>query len=100
MKLLIAASPDASPHLQTLGAGLPAGLQRFHVDAERPAVSGRARITTGGVFGCVPLRLLGLRLRDGKQPLDVTFMPDGGGTIWDRRFGTGRFSAGQPTPML
>jgi hypothetical protein len=35
--------------------------------------------------------LLGLHLRDGKQPLDVTFIPDGNGTIWDRRFGTGHF---------
>jgi hypothetical protein len=84
-------SPNASPHLQALGAALPAGLQRFHADAERCTVSGQARVTTGGVFARVLLRLLGLHLRDGKQPLDVTFMPAGSGTIWDRRFGTGRF---------
>jgi hypothetical protein len=80
-----------SPHLRALGAALPAGLQRFHADAERRTVSGQARVTTGGVFARVMLRLHGLRLRDGKQPLDVTFMPDGSGKIWDRRFGTGRF---------
>jgi hypothetical protein len=84
-------SPDASPHLQALGAALQAGLQRFHADAERRTVSGQARVTTGGVFARVLLRLLGLHLRDGKQPLDVTFIPDGNGTIWDRRFGTGHF---------
>ena len=84
-------SPNASPHLQALGAALPAGLQRFHANAERRTVSGQARVTTGGVFARVLLRLLGLHLRDGEQPLDVTFMPDGSGTIWDRRFGTGRF---------
>ena len=80
-----------SPHLRALGAALPAGLQRFHAGSERRTVSGQARVTTGGVFGRVLLRLHGLRLRDGKQPLDVTFIPDGNDTIWDRRFGTGRF---------
>jgi hypothetical protein len=84
-------SPYASPHLRALGAALPAGLQRFHTDVERRPVSGQARVTTGGVFARVLLRLLGLHLRDGEQPLDVTLMPDGSGTIWDRRFGTGRF---------
>ena len=84
-------SPNASPHLRPLGAALPAGLRCFHADVERRIVSGQARVTTGGVFGRVLLRLLGLHLRDGEQPLDVTFMPDGSGTIWDRRFGTGRF---------
>jgi Domain of unknown function (DUF4166) len=84
-------SPDASPHMRALGGALPAGLQRFHVGAERRTVSGQAGVTTGGLFGRVLLRLLGLRLRNGKQPLDVTFMPDGSGTIWDRRFGTGHF---------
>jgi hypothetical protein len=84
-------SPNASPHLQALGAALPAGLQRFHAAAEKRTVSGQARVTTGGVFARVLLRLLGLHLRDGKQPLDVTCLPDGSGTIWDRRFGTGRF---------
>ena len=84
-------SPYASPHLRALGAALPAGLRRFHADAERRTVSGQARVTTGGVFARVMLRLLGLHIRDGTQPLDVTFMPDGSGTIWDRRFGTGRF---------
>ena len=48
-------------------------------------------VTTGGVFARVLLRLFGLHLRDGEQPLDVTFMPDGSGTIWDRCFGTGPF---------
>lgn len=80
-----------SPHLRALGAALSAGLQRFHAGAERRTVSGQAGVTTGGLFGRVLLRLLGLRLRNGKQPLDVTFMPDGICTIWDRRFGTGRF---------
>ena len=80
-----------SPHLRALGAALPAGLQRFHADAERRTVSGQARVTTGGVFARVLLRLHGLRLRDGKQPLDVTFMHNDSGTIWDRRFGTGSF---------
>jgi len=84
-------SPHASPHLRALGAALPAGLQRFHAAAERRTVSGQARVTTGGVFARVLLSLFGLHLRDGEQPLDVTFMPDGSGTIWDRRFGTGRF---------
>jgi hypothetical protein len=84
-------SPDASPHLQALGAALQAGLQRFHAGAERRTVSGQARVTTGGVFGRVLLRLFGLHLRDGKQTLDVTFIPDGNGTIRDRRFGTGHF---------
>jgi hypothetical protein len=84
-------SPYASPHLRALGAALPAGLQRFHTDVERRPVSGQARVTTGGVFARVLLRLLGLHLRDGEQPLDVTLMPDGSGTIWDRCFGTGRF---------
>ncbi|MCA3279673.1 MAG: DUF4166 domain-containing protein [Roseomonas sp.] len=84
-------APDASPHLRALGAALPVGLQRFHGDAGGRTVSGQARVTTGGVFARVLLRLLGLHLRDGKQPLDVTFIPDSNGTIWDRRFGTGRF---------
>lgn len=87
----MAVSLVASPHLRALGAALPAGLQRFHAYAERRTVSGQARVTTGGVFGRVVLRLLGLHLRDGTQPLDVTFTPDGSGMIWDRRFGTGRF---------
>ena len=84
-------SPHASPHLRALGAALPAGLRRFHADAERRKVSGQASVTTGDVFARVLLRLFGLHLRDGEQSLDVTFMPDGSGTIWDRRFGTGRF---------
>ena len=84
-------SPYGSPHLRALGAALPAGLKRFHTEAQRRPVSGQARVTTGGVFARVLLRLLGLHLRDGKQPLDVTFIPDGNGTIWDRRFGTGHF---------
>lgn len=84
-------SPHASPHLRALGAALPAGLRRFHADAERRTVSGQARVTTGGVFARILLRLFGLHLRDGEQPLDVTFIPDGSGTIWDRCFGTGHF---------
>ena len=84
-------SPYGSPHLRALGAALPAGLQRFHTEAQTRPVSGQTRVTTGGVFGRVLLRLLGLHLREGTQPLDVTFMPDVSGTIWDRRFGTGRF---------
>jgi hypothetical protein len=87
-------SPHASPHLRALGAALPAGLQRFHAAAERRTVSGQARVTTGGVFARVLLGLFGLHLRDGEQPLDVTFMPDGSGTIWDRRFGQAALSAG------
>lgn len=88
---MIAVAPNASSHLRALGAALPAGLKRFHADAERRIVSGQARVTTGGVFARILLRLFGLHLRDGEQPLDVTLMPDGSGTIWDRRFGTGRF---------
>ena len=88
---MAAIAPDASPHLRALGAALPVGLRRFHADAESRTVSGQARVTTGGVFARVLLRLLGLHLRDGKQPLDVTFIPGGSGTIWDRCFGTGRF---------
>jgi transposase-like protein len=31
-----------TPHMRALGAALPAGLQRFHADAERRTVSGQA----------------------------------------------------------
>ncbi len=88
---MAAIAPDASPHLRALGAALPVGLRRFHADAESRTVSGQARVTTGGVFARLLLRLFARHLRDGEQPLDVTLMPDGSGTIWDRRFGTGRF---------
>ena len=84
-------APDASPHLRALGVALPLGLQRFHADVGRRTVCGQATVTTGGKFGRALLRLLGLHLRDGKQALDVTFMLDGSGAIWDRQFGTGRF---------
>ena len=84
-------APDASPHLRALGVALPWGLQRFHADVGRRTVCGQATVTTGGKFGRALLRLLGLHLRDGKQALDVTFMLDGSGAIWDRQFGTGRF---------
>jgi len=86
-----AVAPDASPHLRALGAALPLELQRFHAYVGRRTVCGQATVTTGGNLGRGLLRLLGLHLRDGKQALDVTFMSDGSGTIWDRRFGTGRF---------
>ena len=60
-------SPYGSPHLRALGAALPAGLQRFHTEAQTRPVSGQARVTTGGVFGRVLLRLLGLHLREGSH---------------------------------
>ena len=84
-------APDASPHLRALGAALPLGLQRFHAYVGRRTVCGQATVTIGGKFGRALLRLLGLHFREGKQTLDVTFMPEGSGTIWERRFGTGRF---------
>ncbi|WP_338664819.1 DUF4166 domain-containing protein [Pararoseomonas sp. SCSIO 73927] len=89
-----AGSPiPAPPHLIALGPALPDALRRLHEGPGPRRATGSAVVRTGGSLSRLLLRCMGLGMADGRQSLCVVFEPDGGGELWHRDFGTGRFTS-------
>ena len=86
-------SIPAPPHVIALGPALSDALRRFYEGAGTRRATGSAVVRTGGSLARLLLRSMGLGMADGPQPLCVVFEPDGGGELWHRDFGTGRFTS-------
>lgn len=66
--------------------GLPSAVQALHDSVQKRRYSGDAEVRPGTLWGRVVAWIIGFPTRAGRQPITVTFAPEGTSEQWTRDF--------------